>query len=627
MKTNVKFLALILALLMSLSVIFVGCTPTETPEGGSGDSSSETPDVSSGDETEPTASKSDEYTIVSGGVGNFKIVRPSNLATDEVPVRVAIDLRKMINNITGISLELGDDWIKDGQSYDSSTYEILIGHTEYPETAEVMASIGYGEYAVKAVGNKIVLFSYTDAGYTNALNSLQSIIRSNTKKAEDGSAVITISAESLNVVNTAEKMTATLPIFEGGTFSSVTDMGDGCYGVIVKDTTTDAYNAYLTKLANDGYKTHATNEIAGSHFATLYTETYTVNAGYYNNLDEVRIIIEPYADDTLAPLKSDAAPVTTTQLTMLGVEGIYNGDYQQNGLCLIYRLSDGSFVIVDGGHHGNSAIYAANIIKALREQSKDYAKTDKDITIASWIITHPHTDHHGTLLNEYKQFTKFNFKSIMCNFWAEDDFNEAKSTTSSFATGSFSGYYKCNAIAKEIGVDFITPHVGQVFWYGDTAFEFLYTIESYLPKVATGFNTCSLVFRTLTTDASGKTTSVMVTGDATGQAFAVCNNQYRNDLKCDIVQVAHHGGGTGGANNDTQAAYTLMKPSVILWPVGANYFPNVKKNTYNHVLLENKNPNFAELYVAGWQGNAVTLPLPYTHGTAIVNEVLEPKSN
>ncbi len=626
MKTYIKLLALILALVMTLAVVFIGCAPTDDPAGDNGDNSSESPENSSAEDTDPSVSTPGEYTLLSGGKGNFKLIRPANLASESMPVRVAIDLRKMINNATGVSLDLGDDWIKDGQSYDSSTYEILIGQTGYPETAEVMSSIGYGEYAVKAVGNKIVLFSYTDVGYTMALNRLQSLIRANTSTAEDGSSVIAISTESLNIVDTAEKMTSSLPAYEGGTFSSVTNMGDGCYGVIIEDTNTDEYNAYVSKLTAGGYRTHATNEIAGSHFATLYTETYTVNAGYYNNLDEVRIIIEPYADDTLAPQKTDAAPVTTTQLTMLGVEGIYNGDYQQNGLSLIYRLSDGSFVIVDGGHHGNSAIYAANLIKELREQSKDYAKTDKDITIASWIITHPHTDHHGTLLNEYKQFTKFNFKSIMCNFWDEDDFNEAKNKTSSFATGSFAAYYKCYSVAKEIGADFITPHVGQVFWYGDTAFEFLYTIESYLPKVATGFNTCSLVFRTLTSDASGKTTSVMVTGDATGHALAICNKMYGTNLQSDIVQVAHHGGGTGGANGDTQAAYNLMKPSVILWPVGANYFPNVEKNTYNHVLLEGKNPNFAELYISGWQGNAVTLPLPYTLGTAILNEVLEPKN-
>lgn len=620
---NAKLLALILALLLALTVVFVGCTPTDSPEATDNSAAG---DTSAPAETEPLPEEPAELTIVSGGVANFKIVRPANLDTTAMPVRVAIEIRKMINNTADVSLELADDWIKDGQEHDSESYEILIGNTSYPETAEVKSSISYGQCTVRTVGNKIVIFSYTDEGYTKAMNQFISILRANTAKADDGTQTISIPAESINYTATVEKMTASLPAFDGGTFSSVSDMGDGCWGVVIEDATTDAYNAYLAKLAEAGYKTHATNEIVGSLFATLYTSEYTVNAGYYNNMDEVRIIIEPFAEDTLPTQKSDAAPVTTSQISMIGVEGIYSSEYQQNGMCILYRLSDGSFIIVDGGHHGNSAIYAANIIKALREQSKEYAKTDKDITIAAWIISHPHTDHFGTLMNEYKQFTKFNFERIMCNFWPEAAFETAKATTSSFATGQYKNYNKTVSVAQEIGVDYVVPHVGQIWWFGDTSFEFLYTIESYLPKVATGFNTSSIVFRSVTTDASGKSTSAIITGDATGHALNVCNLMYKNNLKCDIMQVAHHGGGTGGSNSGTQSAYALMKPSVILWPVGANYFSTVAANAYNQVLLEGKNPNYAELYVAGWQGNTVTIPLPYTLGTAITNNIVEPKN-
>ena len=618
---NIKLLSLALMLILLLTAIFVGCAPTADPEQSEPPVSTAAPE---GSETEAPSAEITEYTIVSAGEPCFGIIRPANLETEEMPVRVAIDIRKMINNAAGASLELKDDWIKDGQSYDSESFEILVGYTGYPETEEVVSSLTYGQYAVKAVGSKIIIYSHTDAGYTKALGQFTSIVRANTTKLDDGTFTVTIPAESLNIVNTIEPMTASLPVYEGGKFSSVTDMGDGCMGVIIGDTDENAYNAYLKKLADAGYKTHATNDIVGNLFATLYTDKYTVNAGFYKANKEVRVIIEEYADHTLPTAKSQEPAVTTSQVSMIGVEGIYNGDVQQNGMCIIYRLSDGSCVIVDGGHHGNSGIYAANIIKALREQSKDYAKTDKDITIAAWIISHPHTDHFGTLMNEYKQFTKFNFERIMVNFWPEEAFEVAKATTSSFASGLYKNYNKTVSVAKEIGVDYVVPHVGQVWWFGDTAFEFLYTIESYLPKVANAFNTSSIVFRSKTPDASGKETIAIITGDATGHAFNVCTKLYGAEMKCDIMQVAHHGGGTGGSNSGTQTAYTLMQPSVVLWPIGARNFPSVRANTYNHVLLEGKNPNFAELYVAGWQGNTVTLPLPYTLGTAITNNIVEP---
>lgn len=615
---NFKLLALWLALLLALSLL-VGCTP----DSGSDETTASALDATEAPETEPAGPSL--YTLVSDGEVKVKLVCPSNLDPDDMPVKVAIEVRKIINTVTGAAPELGDDWIKNGESHDSSTLEILFGNTSYPETAEAIKDLGYGEYTVRAVGNKIVVFSYSDSGYTKALNTLTSLFRSSVSDGANGSKTLAISAEDLNIVKTNEAMTSTLPVFEGGKFSSVSDMGDGCWGVVIEKTTVQEYGAYLKKLADIGYATYSENEIAGSEFAVLYTDKYTVNAGFYNNLGEVRIIIEPFAEKTLPTKKTDAAPVTTTQVSMIGVEGIYSGDYQQNGMCIIYRLSDGSFVIVDGGHHGNSGIYAANIISALREQSKDYAKTDKDITIAAWIISHPHTDHFGTLMNEYKQFSKFNFERIMVNFWPEAAFETAKATTSSFASGLYKNYNNTVNVARELGVDYVTPHVGQVWWFGDTAFEILYTLDAYLPTVANAFNTSSIVFRSITKDASGKETKVIITGDATGHALNICNKMYKSELQCDVVQVAHHGGGTGGNNSGTQQAYTLMKPSVIFWPVGANHFPTVKANNYNHALLEGQNPNYAELYVAGWQGNTVTLPLPYTLGTAITNNIVEPK--
>ena len=622
MKLRFRFLALLLALVISAS-LFAGCTPED-----SNNETTEAPaasdNITEAPETEEAAIT--EYTLMLNGEATGKIIRSSNSSNEDTDVRVAIDIRKYIMNSTGVSLTLGDDWVKDGVSFDRDTVEILVGNTDYPETAAVMETLTYGEYAIKCVGKKIVVFSYTESGYSKALVKLQSIINKSTVKNDDGTYTITIPAEELDVVATTEKMTAALPVYKSGKFSSVTDMGDGCYGVIIKETTADEYTAYVEELKSAGYTAYADNDISGSKFTTLYNSEYTVNAGFYKAYKEVRIIIESFKESTLQTKKSDAAPVTTSQITMLGVEGIYNGSYQQNGMCIIYRLSDGSFVIVDGGHHGNSGIYAANIINTLREQSKDYAKTDKDITIAAWIISHPHTDHFGTLMNEYKQFTKFNFERIMVNFWPEAAFETAKSTTASFADGLYKNYNKTVSVAKEIGVDYVTPHVGQVWWFGDTSFEILYTIESYLPKVANAFNTCSIIFRSSTADASGKATTAIITGDATGHAFAICNKLYGKDLQCDIMQVAHHGGGTGGANSDTQAAYVNMKPSVILWPVGQNHYATVAANAYNKVLFQGSNPNYAELYFAGWQGNAVTIPLPYTIGTAITNNIVEPKN-
>lgn len=617
-KISSKLLVL-LSIICILSLLALGCIES-IPEETLPETTLQT--VTEAVETE--SAEPEFYDIISGGVCSYKIVYPANLPTDDAQVKTAINIRKSIERFTTATVEIGDDFIKDGESYNGESLEILIGQTAYPETAKVSEELGYGDYVIQAVGNKIVVLSYSDEGYTAATNRFASLLYGGMTEKEDGTNDIRILAEHLHSAFTIEKMASAIPVYDGGSTFSALDMSEGAFGIIVEDTTPEEYKNYLNTLAESGYKTHATNDMSGSLFTTVYTEEYTINAGYYNNMGEARIIIEPYEDDTLAPMKSDSAPVTTSQITMLGVDGIYNGSYQNNGMCLIYRLSDGSFIVIDGGHAENSAIYAAQIVKELRAQSKDYAKTDKDIRIACWILTHPHTDHHGMLLKEYNQFTKFTFESIMCSFWTEEAFMTSKNADADFASGTWKGYMRSREIAKEIGVDFINPHVGQVYWYGDTSFEILYTIESYLPKVATGFNTCSLVIRTTTTDAAGKSTTVLVTGDATGHALEVCTTMYGKDLASDIVQVSHHGAGTGGANSQTTTAYTYMKPYVLLWPAGTHNYADKAKKAWNQVLTSHRNPNYTELYVSGWQGNAVTLPLPYTLGTAIINEVLEP---
>ncbi|MBQ3229038.1 MAG: MBL fold metallo-hydrolase [Clostridia bacterium] len=616
MNNTIRKLLALLAGVLILSSVFCACAediPADTT------SLNETTEQIITEAPETEAPSPSEYTILSGKEGLFSIVRPEELASSDVVVTAAIEIRKFIKDRTGVSLKLGDDWIAAGKEHDPETFEILVGATSHPESAQVLASIGYGDYAIRAVGNKIVVVSYSDVGYEEALKKFTALLRTGIKDEK-----LTLAAEDINIVGTVEKMTASLPLYTGGEINAVANAGDGCYCVVIGETNADEYKTYLSALAGKGYKTHASNDIAGNLFSTLYTENYTVNAGFYKNYEEVRIVIEPFSENTLPLVKSDLKAVTTPQLTMIGLDNLIGAEYQNNGLCLVYRLADGSFVIVDGGHSEDAAVSAADIIAALREQSKDYAKSDADIRIAAWIITHPHSDHFGTLVKGYSQFTKFKVERVFANFWDEGTFEAFKSAKDTFASGKYTTYTQTPGIAEKLGAEYIVPHVGQAWWIGGTKFEFLYTLESFLPRTTPTFNTSSLIFRSVTTDASGKEYKVMVTGDGTGYTMQIIADTFKEELKCDVVQLAHHGSITSGNSGGTQKAYEYMSPSVLFWPVGQKHYATVKEYTYNHVLHDSRNPNFAELYIAGWQGNSVTISLPYTLGTAQKKVVLEP---
>ena len=104
-------------------------------------------------ETQQTVTQTElkDMAIVSGGVANYTVVRSENASSRTVTT--VAQLIKRIENYTGIRPKQTTDWHKEGTSLDSDSLEILVGHTAYPESAEALKGVGYGDYVVKQIGN------------------------------------------------------------------------------------------------------------------------------------------------------------------------------------------------------------------------------------------------------------------------------------------------------------------------------------------------------------------------------------------------------------------------------------------------------------------------------------------
>ena len=276
MNTTIKKLLVLLAGILILSSALFACAE-DIPADTSSFTETTEQIITEALETEPPVPEF--YDIVTSGICSYKIVYPANLPTDGAVVKAALNIRKSFERFTSSLPEIGDDWIKEGESYNSESLEILVGHTDYPETAEVISELGYGDYIIRAVGNKIVVLSHSDEGYIAAANRFSSLLFGGLTKKEDGTSDVRVSAEHLNSAFTVEKMASAIPVYDGGSDFLALDMSEGAFGIIIEDTTPEEYKKYLEELAESGYKTHAENEISGSLFATVYTEEYTVNAG------------------------------------------------------------------------------------------------------------------------------------------------------------------------------------------------------------------------------------------------------------------------------------------------------------------------------------------------------------
>lgn len=599
-KPKLLLLSALCLLLMLLCACGAETPPVET-----------TTDTTVTETTAPAASEEPTLTLVQDGKCLYDVIRDDDLDTASLVVTQARNVLKYIQKLTGASGTLSTDWSKRGYELDPEKYEILVGYTDHPETQQVVSELSYGEYAIRAIGNKIVIFGFNDTSLSQAVNRFNRALEKCV--SEDGKS-ITIRPSDIELREDHDLALNALPKYEDGTFGSYYKAGNDVDEIIIRDTTPDEYRAYLGTLEQNGFVKYTDHQITDNLFATYTNEKYTVTAGYYAYETSVRLLIEPLAPAVGLASENVYTPVTTSQITMLGTAFTGgNGNYNGNGLSVLIRLTDGRFIVVDGGF--NREAHATQLLREMKEQSADYAKTSKDITVAAWIITHPHGDHDGMIIGYHNTFRAITVERFLVNFLSETELT--KSDNSSKYGGNWSageGYEYLGVLdaAKALDATVHQIHVGQVFYMADLKMEVLYTVESFGPETCNALNTTSTVLRM----EFGGETVYMCTGDATGHGMEICTKMYGDYMQSDLVQVCHHGYGTWGNDTGMVRAYRAINATGVLWPQGLSHFDTHQSIEYNAVLFEV--PNYREVYVSGEEGHKVIVPIPYVVGNGIV---------
>lgn len=340
--------------------------------------------------------------------------------------------------------------------------------------------------------------------------------------------VFPVIAETATTSVTAPTPTAPILPEYTGTKSSITftDTYNDCILMTVKGTNEEAFNAYLTTLTSGGYtQVVAPRAVLGTaNKASIYTKgtDYLVNALWDATDKEAKITIEPLKGLDLSVFDPNSATTgnVTPLLIQVGLDGYVetvNGagthdamddkaedkenKHNSGGMSYIYRLSDGRFVIYDGGGDGSGSgtwdkLHAARIYKTLEKyNATENGGAGEDITIAAWYITHPHTDHMGGFMAFTKYYVGVSVKleKVICYLFNVETQTEAapEGQSQSVDSGKIEAY---NARLKELtaqGVDVYKAHVGQMYYIGNLTIEILFTydlLSPTLPKAVTGNN-------------------------------------------------------------------------------------------------------------------------------------------
>ncbi|MBO7360112.1 MAG: MBL fold metallo-hydrolase [Clostridia bacterium] len=589
--------------------VLCSCTPS-TPEETTGPEETQAL-------TEPVRS---EITLIENGVPLVNLVRKDELDSSDAQVKAALSIRTTLMKYTGKNqVSISTDWSSDG-TYDSSSPEILVGRTAYPETGQVLPELKYGDYCVKLEGNKIVVLGYSDAAISYAASRLNELINSAAVAGEDGSYTVTLKAEDLLIQGVRTKTLSELPVFDNGNVVASYASGNDSIELIINSLAKADMASYAAKMEKSGFTEYTNNEIQGNLFYTFYNSSYTVNIGYYDYRGEARIIIEPFSDLTLIGKKEDNVytQVTTSQISLIGLEYNNGSGNIGNGMSILIRLCDGRFIVIDGGFRRSQ--HAELLKREIRNQVPAGARND--IKIAAWIITHVHVDHMGMLASYYSSFigSGISVEKIIVNFMSDSE-RQASAAAYPSTWDEYSGrqWGEIVTAARALGADLVTTHIGHVFYFADLKIEVLHTVENLAPDPVYELNGSSLVMKmTFTDPKTGSQTTYLSTGDCTGDAFDFIANAYGSYLRSDILQVAHHGVTPWIKESGTIRAYKAAAPATVLWPSSMEVYDQYRTRNWNLPLEDlAQNPNFKECFVAGAEGQVTVLPIPYAVGSAV----------
>ena len=474
--------------------------------------------------------------IIKEGVPQYQVVRGQN-ASAKVTAS-AVDIYNLLsadapNGQKGV---LTTDWIRPGYKYDLSVKSIIVGDTEYDYCRNLHTEKSYFEWQLEHTENQIYLFGLDDYSVDIACNRLSDKIAAGIYF--DESKTVRICEFEPESGFFAEWASA-IPAYEGGTLDSIREFTTGYFRIYVTDTAQSEFDTYLSALAEKGFERYAENTINGNTYVTFRNGEAMVHAYYLPTMHAAHILVSSASRAVEYPtVLANHIGIIRRTVTLMDM------DYEQqvahdNGAGFVFRLSDGSYVIIDGGH----AYEAEKLYQYLVDHNE---RVDGKIIIRAWIVTHPDGDHYENFI----AFTDSHANDVSMEYFIAQIYNEFQE--------NYPGVNKrIEDCVLQYGAQYIVPFAGQKMALGDLEIEFLYTGEMLWPNSSNDPNDYSLAFRI---NFGGNT--FLMTGDILERPIKMMNRLYGTTLKSDFLSLPHHGLNNG---SDYNTLFANVDPSYVFF--------------------------------------------------------------
>ncbi len=567
MSKKILGLLVLTLLILSLVFLFASCTDNNSTDAQTDDA------AESGGENEVEVLASD-FSIFKDGAYTVRVILPE--AATDIEKDIYDKVRNKLRDVTGIMPERVSDfkaYNDDGESRKEPA--ILVGDTNYDESQQVYASLGYTESRMTLVGNKLVLAFSSDIGAEGLYASLLGYLRGATKSH------VAISSD-INVSRTIDEFLSTLPKYPDKDHSMI-ELDNDTYMFYSSKSKTEGFSAYYDMLVEYGFSSVSSREDCGNRFETLTLEDKYAYMYYTAYNGSVRVIIGPKR--MLASGDYDA------QLEQNYTPYIASIPQPNQGQGYIFRLPDGRFIIQDGGYEGDDRVYTA--LRNLEPEEK--------ITIAAWFISHPHSDHYPAFIDFIKDHgndESIVVESVMFNYANSDMYNINGSAGVDNSGDDVELLY--SSISQYApSVPIIKLHTGQMLDFGCATVEILYTIEDLIPAKITNINDSSMVMRLNIAEDS-----IMILADTCYASGPILHNMWGEHLKSDIVQMAHH-----SMYPSVESIYHDIKAEVILHSAMYSGLKDFIKPTQSWAAVMEAAFSYAkDMHVSDSLGEVITLP-------------------
>lgn len=334
-----------------------------------------------------------------------------------------------------------------------------------------------------------------------------------------------------------------------------------------------------------------------NYYYILTNADYMINVYFCSATGDMRIIVSDAEEYEKYDAVNDEAPAYDTVTTPLFAQLDIGGrDYKAtsgssitgvtNGLCYVYRLSDGRFMVIDGGFWNDKDTNGDEMARLLQwmQQHADYDhdgnyKNNK-VTIAAWLITHHHSDHINGAYKfgmMYKDNELVEIQNYLYNF-PSFEYAESMYGTDLAIGGAYLTYYpKMYTMLGNYNSQIV--HSGMKYAFADATVEILSTHEDFYPDILKIYNNSSTIFKIT---LAGKT--YLIAGDLQEEGQIKAIKRCGTLLESDFLQVTHHGcngqleffkyivgySSPGVFNTDTVIVWPLPKGEDETWYEGTS---------------------------------------------------------